>query len=196
MTGATGDRVNSVPDLRAARLAVVTRGFSYFVAIVVELLSCVQLLWDPIDCSPPGSSVCGIFQGGLPFPSPGDPGIEPGSPILAGGFFTADPPGKLSLTLPQNWNNIYIICQTCRPLVVQERADRNVRVPWPGCCKPELGGISRSHSESPSQQSACEQRAPSSMGRSKSQMGRRHGPRSFQKSFYIEIKSQKTDVFS
>ena len=89
-----------------------------------------------------------------------------------------------------------IICQTCRPLVVQERADRNVRVPWPGCCKPELGGISRSHSESPSQQSACEQRAPSSMGRSKSQMGRRHGPRSFQKSFYIEIKSQKTDVFS
>ena len=44
MTGATGDRVNSVPDLRATRLAVVTRGFSYFVAIVVELLSCVQLL--------------------------------------------------------------------------------------------------------------------------------------------------------
>ena len=29
--------------------------------------------------------------GGLPFPSPGDlpdPGIEPGSPALAGGFFT------------------------------------------------------------------------------------------------------------
>ena len=29
---------------------------------------------------------------GLPFPSPGDipdPGIEPGSPLLAGGFFTA-----------------------------------------------------------------------------------------------------------
>ena len=82
------------------------------------------------------------------------------------------------------------------PLVVQERADGNVRVPWPGCCKPEPGAISRSHSESPSQQSACEQRAPSSMGRSKNRMGRRHGPRSFQKSFYIEIKSQKTDVFS
>ena len=33
----------------------------------------------------------------LPFPSPGDlsnPGIEPTSPPLAGGFFTAEPPGK------------------------------------------------------------------------------------------------------
>ena len=34
---------------------------------------------------------------GLPFPSPGDlpdPGIEPASPALAGGFFTTEPPGK------------------------------------------------------------------------------------------------------
>ena len=34
---------------------------------------------------------------GLPFPSPGDlpvPGIKPESPALAGGFFTAEPPGK------------------------------------------------------------------------------------------------------
>ena len=34
---------------------------------------------------------------GLPFPSPGDlpdPGIEPMSPALAGGFFTTEPPGK------------------------------------------------------------------------------------------------------
>ena len=34
---------------------------------------------------------------GLPFPSPGDlpdPGIKPASPALAGGFFTAQPPGK------------------------------------------------------------------------------------------------------
>ena len=44
---------------------------------------------DPMDSSPPVSSVYGIFQarilGGLPFPSPGDPpapGIEPGSPAL------------------------------------------------------------------------------------------------------------------
>ena len=34
---------------------------------------------------------------GLPFPPPRDlpnPGIEPVSPALAGGFFTAEPPGK------------------------------------------------------------------------------------------------------
>ena len=33
----------------------------------------------------------------LPFPSPGDlpdPGIEPTSPALAGGFFITKPPGK------------------------------------------------------------------------------------------------------
>ena len=37
------------------------------------------------------------YWSGLPFPSPEDlpdPGIEPVSPALAGGFFTAEPPGK------------------------------------------------------------------------------------------------------
>ena len=37
---------------------------------------------------------------GLPFPPPGDlpgPGIEPTSPALAGGFFTAEPLGKPQL---------------------------------------------------------------------------------------------------
>ena len=43
----------------------------------------------------------GFFQqaywSGLQFPPPGDlpnPGMEPASPALAGGFFTAEPPGK------------------------------------------------------------------------------------------------------
>ena len=37
------------------------------------------------------------YWSGLPIPPPGDlpnPGIEPASPALAGGFFTAEPPGK------------------------------------------------------------------------------------------------------
>ena len=45
--------------------------------------------WDPMDCSPPGSSVHGILQARilewLSFPSPWDlpdPGIKPGSPVL------------------------------------------------------------------------------------------------------------------
>ena len=48
---------------------------------------------DPKDCSPPGSSVHGILQARtlewLPFHSPvdpPDPGIEPASSALAGGF--------------------------------------------------------------------------------------------------------------
>ena len=37
------------------------------------------------------------YWSGLPFPSPGDlhdPGIEPASPALSGGFFTAEAPGN------------------------------------------------------------------------------------------------------
>ena len=55
--------------------------------------SCLTL-GDPTDCSPPGSSFHGIFHArilsGLPFPPPGNlpiSGIEPASPVLAGGFF-------------------------------------------------------------------------------------------------------------
>ena len=63
-------------------------------------------LCDPIDCSPPGSSVHRIsqarilewvaisFLGHLP-----NPGIEPVSHALVGKFFTTEPPGKpLSLS--------------------------------------------------------------------------------------------------
>ena len=45
------------------------------------------------------------YLSGLPFPPPGDipnPGTEPGSPVafaLAGGFFTAEPPGKPCLCI-------------------------------------------------------------------------------------------------
>ena len=52
------------------------------------------ILRDPMDCSPPGSSVHGIFWSGLPFPSLGDlchPGIQPmplAPSALAGRFFT------------------------------------------------------------------------------------------------------------
>ena len=58
-------------------------------------------LCDPVDGSPPGSSVHGTLQAGvLPFSTSGDlsdPGIEPvslESPELAGEFFTPVSPGK------------------------------------------------------------------------------------------------------
>ena len=55
------------------------------------------ILCDPMDCSPPGSSVHGIFQAGIPCPSPGDlpnPGIEPGSPTWQAVSLPTEPPGK------------------------------------------------------------------------------------------------------
>ena len=64
-----------------------------------EVAQSCPTLCDPMDYSPPGSSVHGILQArGLEFPcpSPGDlpdPGIESESltsPELAGGFFTAN----------------------------------------------------------------------------------------------------------
>ena len=71
--------------------------------ILVCAQSCLTLC-DPMDCSLPGSSVCGILQARIlewvSFPSPGDlshPGIELAllaSPALAGGFFTTEPLGK------------------------------------------------------------------------------------------------------
>ena len=53
-----------------------------------------------MDCSPPGSSVYGQRDCGLPFPSPGDlPDleIEPESPALSDRFFTTEPPGKVKV---------------------------------------------------------------------------------------------------
>ena len=58
-----------------------------------------------MDYSLPGSLFMDFsrqeYCSGLPFPPPGDlpnPGIEPESPVLAGGFFPTEPPGKLKIT--------------------------------------------------------------------------------------------------
>ena len=45
------------------------------------------------------------YWSGLPCPSPGDlpnPGFEPESPALAGGFFTTEPPGKPRIVKVKN----------------------------------------------------------------------------------------------
>ena len=72
---------------------------------LVKLLSPVRLC-DPMDCSPPGSSLHGILQArvlewvAIPFSrGSSDPGIEPGSPALQADALTSEPPGKPELTL-------------------------------------------------------------------------------------------------
>ena len=66
-----------------------------------QSISCVWLFCDPVDHSPPSSSIHGIFQARILEWVPisysrdlPDPGIEPTSPALAGGFFSTEPPGK------------------------------------------------------------------------------------------------------
>ena len=64
-------------------------------------LSRVQLLSTPWTVAHQAPLSMGFLRqeywSGLPFPAPGalpDPGIEALSPALAGGFFTAESPGK------------------------------------------------------------------------------------------------------
>ena len=66
----------------------------------------VLTLCDPVDCSPPASSVHGILQpeywSGLPFPSPGDlpnPVIKRRSPELQAYSLSSEPPEKPSISL-------------------------------------------------------------------------------------------------
>ena len=66
-----------------------------------EVAQSCPTLCNPMDYSPPGSSIYGILQeeywSGLPIPSPGDlpdPGIEPKSPTLQADALTSEPPGK------------------------------------------------------------------------------------------------------
>ena len=67
------------------------------------MLSCVQLFVTPWTVASQAPLSMGFprqeYWRGLLFPSPGDlpnPGIKPAFPALAGGFFTTEPPGKLS----------------------------------------------------------------------------------------------------
>ena len=76
--------------------------FIYFVRLCSVSLSC-QIPCDPMDCSPPGSSVPGISQARLQesvvtpplgdLPDPGSGSLFP--PASAGRVFTTAPPEKL-----------------------------------------------------------------------------------------------------
>ena len=66
-----------------------------------EVAQSCPTLCDPMDCSPPGSSVHGILQTGIlewaaiSFSRDlSDPGIEPRSPALRVDALTSEPPGK------------------------------------------------------------------------------------------------------
>ena len=67
--------------------------------IVVYSLSCILLFCEPMDCKPPGSSVCGILQAkntrvGCHFFLQGIFPIQGSNSCIAGKLFTTEPPGK------------------------------------------------------------------------------------------------------
>ena len=84
-------------------------GFLYLCTLLLLLFrhSVLSDSCNPMGCSPPGSSVHGIFQarilewvaisfsGDLP-----DPGIQSVSSALEGGFFIAEKPGKPAFAHP------------------------------------------------------------------------------------------------
>ena len=83
--------------------------------IVAELLSRTQLFCEPMDCSPPGSSVHGILQGttlewvAVPF-SRGSSWPRDWTPVscLVGGFFTPEPPGKPTEIVSHEWSHTWV----------------------------------------------------------------------------------------
>ena len=84
---------------------------------VLVTQSCLTLC-DPVDCSPPGSSVHRILQArvlewvAIPFSRDlPNPGIEPGSPALQADSLPSEPPGKPLYILPPlskiSWSYVY-----------------------------------------------------------------------------------------
>ena len=82
-------------------------------------------LCDLMDCSPPGSSVCGFsrqeYWSELPFPTPWalpDSGIKPTSPALAGRFFTTQTTGKtlrMTISTSKLYCPIYLQVEKWKP---------------------------------------------------------------------------------
>ena len=75
--------------------------YGIIISFVVDLPSQVHLFETPWTVAHQVPLSMGFprqeYWSGLPFSSPGDlpnPGVEPESHALAGGFFTAEPPGK------------------------------------------------------------------------------------------------------
>ena len=63
------------------------------------------------------------YWSGLPFPSLGDlpnPGIEPRSLVLAGRFFTAEPPEKLKGKADRIPNCTYFVYELCKNVLKEQ----------------------------------------------------------------------------
>ena len=106
-----------------------------------KLLQSHPTLWNPLDCSPPGSSVHGFsrqeYWSGLLCPPPEDlpnPGIKPTSPALEVDYLPLSHKGS-----PYVW----VLFKTIGPRVHQMRIKREKTRPSPEECQGSWVGIHR-----------------------------------------------------
>ena len=104
---------NNICSARTLLTSVLTSSLGPFSLSLVIMCVCLAIqlcltLWDPMDCSLPGSPIYGILQARIlewsPCPPPGNlpnPGVEPRSPTLQVDSLLSEPPGK----------SLVIICQ-------------------------------------------------------------------------------------
>ena len=99
--------VENISPLTSIMIYIYVLYNSLYTLLCLVDQSCLTI-YDPMDCSLPGSSVYGMLQGGywsrLPFPPPGDlpdPGVEPKSPALQADSLPSELPGKPNSRWPE-----------------------------------------------------------------------------------------------
>ena len=103
---------------------------AFIMWVCAKLLQSCPSLYNPMDCSPPGSSVQEILPGkntgvgchfllqGISWPR--NRTHMPASPALAGGFFTTAPPGKLSLNVILYFVDLRLVVISWASLMAQQ----------------------------------------------------------------------------
>ena len=86
---------------------------------------------DPMDCGPPAFSVHGISQARIVgwitisfSKGSSHPGIKPLSPVLAGGFFASEPPGKPKSNYTPKKKHRMMCLQASYPRSIQDVGER------------------------------------------------------------------------
>ena len=101
---------------------ITTMGQSYHHAAVLCLVTQLCLtLWDPMDCSPPGSSVHGILQArtlewvAMPFSRGIFPtqGLNPGLPHCRWILYCLSHPGSPLITI-LSYKTFFLVLTTCK----------------------------------------------------------------------------------
>ena len=109
-TSEYGREPNGMKHIKQSGQCLAKKSYSIanIIVAVVYLLSCIGLFWDSMYCNLPGSSAHAVFQAKMPkwvaiFFSKGSsqPRDQTCISCTAGRFFTAEPPGKLTLLCRQ-----------------------------------------------------------------------------------------------